>query len=143
MWNMERADQQFSRFIRRRDGRCMNPMCPNGLSRHAEVAQLECSHYYGRGILISRFDPDNCMALCHTCHSMWEHTKEKRYKEVMIRWLGAKKWRALKKRVEDYKNKNIPYLNDNMAIKACREFLTKHKNATATDSIEYEPVPDQ
>lgn len=143
MWNMDRADKEFSLYIRKRDGRCMNPLCPNGMSRSAEVKYLECSHFWPRGDLISRFDPDNCMALCHTCHSMWENTKQGKYRELMIRVLGYKRYQALQKRVEDYKHKNIPYLNDNMAIKACREFLTKQKNATERDGIEYEPVSDQ
>lgn len=127
LWNMDRADKMFSLFIRNRDKRCMNPKCPNGLHYGAEVAQLENSHYWPRGELVSRFDPDNCMSLCHWCHTAWENTKQGTYKEVMIKWLGLKKYNALRKRVEDYKYKNIPFISLNEAIKGCREFLTQQK----------------
>lgn len=63
------------------------------------------------------------MALCHWCHAAWEHTKEEKYRDVMIRWLGEEKFDALTKRVEDYKYKNIPFITQNQAIKGCREFL--------------------
>lgn len=120
---MDRADTMFSRFIRNRDKRCMNPLCPNGFRNNAPINQLECSHYYDRGILISRFDPDNCFSLCHWCHVAWEDTKQGRYTEIMKRWLGITKFKALQKRVEDYKYKSIPHLSKDDAIRDCRVFL--------------------
>lgn len=30
---------------------------------------LHCSHFHGRGKWATRFDPDNCFALCYGCHS--------------------------------------------------------------------------
>lgn len=122
-WNLDRADTMFSLFIRRRDGRCMNPLCPNGYQYGAEPAYLECSHFWGRGILISRFDPDNCMALCHTCHGNWEYDKQGKYREVMIRTIGYKRYKDLEKRVEDYRYKGEPHLTRSRAIANCREFL--------------------
>lgn len=119
-WNLDRADREFSMFIRKRDGRCMNPLCP---TQERNIAALECSHFYGRKYLITRFDPENCIALCHWCHAAWEDTKQGRYREVMIRWLGQRRFDEMEKRFEDYKYKNIPHITMNGAIKACREFL--------------------
>lgn len=127
LWNKERADTQFSLYIRNRDKRCMNPSCQSGYSRSAPVEVLQCSHYWGRAILISRYDPDNCFSLCDGCHKMWENTKQGRYTEVMIRWLGAKRFNALRRRVEKYQHQNIPFITWNDAIKKCREFLTNKK----------------
>jgi hypothetical protein len=132
MWNLERADKEFSLYIRRRDRRCMNPLCPNGYSHGAPIAVLENSHFWPRGDLIARFDPENCIALCHDCHVMWENNKQGKYREVMIRWLGYRKYKALQKRVEDYKYKNIPHMTLSGAIKACREFLTHEKGKTTS-----------
>lgn len=119
-WNADRADSQFSLFIRHRDGRCMNPMCA---TRERDISKLECSHYWDRGIWITRFDPENCIALCHWCHAKWEDTKQGRYREIMIRIIGEDRYAAMQKRVEDYKYKNIPYLSKDMAIQRCREYL--------------------
>ena len=126
-WNLERADKEFSLFVRKRDGRCMNPMCHNGLYRGADPAQLENSHFWPRGDLIARFDPENCIALCHGCHSAWENTKQGKYRDLMIQWLGLRRYNALEKRVEDYKFKNQPQLKLDTEIKKIREFLQNEK----------------
>lgn len=136
-WNLNRADGEFSKFIRRRDGKCMNPKCICGLNYEgAPIAELDCSHYYGRGIWITRFDPDNCIALGRKCHQLWEDDKQGRYREFMIRRLGVKKFRDLQKKVDDYKYKSTPHLSLNEAIKLCREFLTHEKRKTKSTIFE-------
>lgn len=131
-WNLNRADGEFSKHIRRRDGKCMNPKCICGLNYEgAPIEQLDCSHFYGRGLLVSRFDPDNCVALGRKCHELWEQDKQGKYREFMVRWLGSKRYNALVKRVDDYQYKNIPHMTLNKAIKACREFLQNEKGQTA------------
>lgn len=125
-WNLQRADSEFSRFIRKRDGKCMNPWCICGLNfQGAPIERLECSHFYDRGIWLTRFDPDNCVALGRQCHILWEDDKQGRYSDFMIRLLGEKKFDELKRKVDDYKYKNIPHITRDGQIKACREFLTK------------------
>jgi hypothetical protein len=121
-WDLGRADKEFSLYIRTRDRHCMNPRCPHR-DRINGLEWLECSHYFSRTILISRFDPENCFTLCHWCHALWENTKQGTYTKVMIRWLGQNKFDALVERVETYKYKNIPFMTMNQAIKLCREFL--------------------
>lgn len=123
-WDTKKADSEFSLFIRHRDGRCMNPLCKDQVR---DIKALECSHYWSRGIWIARFDPDNCIALCHWCHVAWENTKQGRYREVMIRIIGQDRYDALQKRVEDYKYKNTPVLKVDSVIKQCREFLSTQK----------------
>lgn len=127
-WNLERADSKFSKFVRNRDRKCMNPWCICGLNYiGVPIELLQCSHYYDRGIWLVRFDPDNCIALGPRCHQLWEDDKQGRYREFMIRWLGDKKFKALEKRVDDYKYKNIPYITRDGQIKACREFLKDYE----------------
>lgn len=131
-WNLNKADSEFSRFIRKRDGRCMNPKCICGLNYEgAPIEQLDCSHFYGRGILISRFDPENCIALGRRCHELWEQDKQGRYREFMVRHLGSERYNALVERVENYQYKNIPYLTKDGAIKSCRLFLKEKRGSSS------------
>ncbi len=68
---------------------------------------LHCSHYYGRGKENTRFDPDNCIALCYPCHRLWGHGDEKPlYTAFMKKKLGAAKFRALTRRSNMYKKKD-------------------------------------
>jgi hypothetical protein len=63
------ADQAFSNYIRGRDGwqckRCGTAYAP-------PTKALHCSHFYSRGKWGTRFDPDNCIALCYGCHRYWD-----------------------------------------------------------------------
>jgi len=95
-WLWKRADSEFSLFIRRRDGMCQHPLCPN---RRRPQAELECSHFFGRAMWVARYDPDNCIALCHGCHAKWEARKKTQYREYMIRRLGQKRFDQLERRV--------------------------------------------
>ncbi len=85
------ADRKFSLYIRQRDGRCV--VCGSSLF-------LGCSHYYGRGIYATRYDPDNCITLCQECHEVWEHEKGGVYWNYMFAWLGPQRLEALKTRSE-------------------------------------------
>lgn len=63
------ADKHFSKCIRERAGW----KCERCGSQHQENTQgLHCSHFHGRGKWATRFDPDNCEALCYGCHSYME-----------------------------------------------------------------------
>lgn len=131
LWDVKKADQEFSIFIRKRDGKCMNPKCVCGLNYDGvPIQSLQCSHYYDRGIWLTRYDPDNCIAMGPACHRIWENDKQGRYREFMIRWLGKKKFDDMKQRVDDYLYKNTPVLTISAVVKQCREFITawKRKN---------------
>jgi hypothetical protein len=94
---MKRADDEFSIFIRKRDERCMFPGCTV-----TDPAKLQCSHYIGRAHKATRYDPENCIALCwfhHFKSKEWgfeyqKQTVEKngwdgQYTLWMKNWLGT------------------------------------------------------
>lgn len=58
------ADSAFSKKILARDGHCQYPGCQ-------KTEGLTCSHYFGRAIKNTRFNEDNCIALCRT-HHYWD-----------------------------------------------------------------------
>lgn len=92
IWNLQYADSKFSKFIIKRDGRCARCGCPI-----QEI--LTCSHFKNRQHKGTRFDPDNCDAVCWPCHSQkWENDKAGTYREFKLRQLGVKRLEALEKR---------------------------------------------
>ena len=59
------ADRAFSLYIRTRD----NWTCQRcGRTYTPPTSALHCSHFQGRGKEATRFEPDNCRALCYGCH---------------------------------------------------------------------------
>jgi hypothetical protein len=93
-WKMYYADKKFSEFIRKRDGKCMR--C--GKSDRI----LQNSHYWARQYYSTRFDPQNCIALCAYCHVLapdcWQDDREKQYEAFMLKRLGKAKFEALKEK---------------------------------------------
>ena len=61
VWSLTKADTEFSKYIRDRDLICQFPLC-------SEHERLQCSHWKGRAKNSTRFDPDNCVALCYSHH---------------------------------------------------------------------------
>jgi len=70
------VDSYFSRCIRERAGW----KCERCGAQHQEKSQgLHCSHFHGRGKWATRFDPDNCFAICYGCHAyLGGHPEEHR-----------------------------------------------------------------
>ncbi len=104
-WTLKQADTKFSNLIRGRDGKCMHPKCK------CRSALLQCSHYFGRAIKSTRFDPDNCITLSWYCHYKnkrigFEYQKQTieedgfdgQYTLFMKQWLGPERFNALKER---------------------------------------------
>lgn len=114
IWSTTTADSKFSLFIRQRDGAC---------KRCGAKEYLTCSHFWMRSHSATRFDPENCIALCagpysNQCHETWEHRKNYEYKEWMIGWLGQDKYDALERRARSYKNRAE-------AVAECKEQLNE------------------
>jgi hypothetical protein len=66
------ADHWFSLCIRQR----ANWTCQRcGKKNPPPSKSLHCAHYEGRGNWATRFDPLNCFALCHGCHSFLDGRK--------------------------------------------------------------------
>lgn len=59
-WLIAELDRLTSVSVRRRDRRCVT--CGTAL-------RLQCSHFYSRRHLRTRFDPRNCNAMCAGCNS--------------------------------------------------------------------------
>lgn len=96
IWTYRNADKLFSDYIRQRDGwNCRR--CSKNFEHR--TGQLHNSHFWGRGRMITRFDPENCIALCFHCHKFkMENEKQGEYKGLMVKWLGQDRYDALEKR---------------------------------------------
>ena len=104
---IDRADAEFSKYIRLRDGECVR--CHRLPSNNVEgepIVGLQNSHYFGRGKESTRFDPDNCDALCFGCHQYWGSTDREAYREFKVKQLGEKGFKALTLRASLHKKKD-------------------------------------
>ncbi len=104
---LRKTDKMFSLLIRERDGwRCR--ACGDKSKNYGCNRQgLHCSHYYSRGRENTRFDFDNCIALCTYHHNQWGHGEERGdYTEYMIERLGQRGFVDLKERANTYKKRN-------------------------------------
>lgn len=103
---IRKADVEFSKYIRHRaNWRCEVPTCQKDYRENTQG--LHCSHYYGRGRENTRFDPDNCIALCYYHHSRWGHGDERdSYTEYMERRLGQQAFKKLKLRAFQFTKKD-------------------------------------
>ena len=109
LWSEKTADDRFSVHIRTRDGKCLR--C-NGEYR------LTCSHFHGRTLSLTRFDPENCDTFCLWCHDILETKKNlgQEYYQFKLLQLGQEKFDALKVRADTIFSRSD-------AIKNCMEFL--------------------
>lgn len=108
IWNLKYTDNKFSLHIRARDGKCMR--CGSA------DKSLDNSHYWRRDMKGTRFDPNNCIALCRECHTIWERQQNPEYKAWMIRWLGEEEYQAVEHRARSYKHQRT-------AITECMNLL--------------------
>ena len=88
------SDRLWTKYIRIRD----NFTCQKCGRQYAEdnCRNLGVSHYYGRGNENTRFDDDNCIALCTLpCHQRWGEQDRAEYTEFMKQRLGEDGFRNL------------------------------------------------
>ncbi len=109
LWSTSTADKYFSKFIRQRDEHCLKCKTTEGLTN---------SHYWRRGHSATRFDPDNCIALCGRCHSLWENLKNREYMDFMIERLGQKKYTELERKARSFKRRED-------AVRECMTLLAE------------------
>ena len=112
VWKTTYADKMFSKFITQRDGKCL---------RCSTTDNLTNSHYWRRGHSGTRFHPDNCITLCHTCHSEWENLKNYDYKVFMLVRLGEDNYNAVERLARTFKNRGE-------AVMECMELLKAKRN---------------
>lgn len=98
------TDKLFSQYIRQR----ANWKCEACGKNYKDNPQgLHCSHYYGRGREATRFEPDNCLALCFYHHRLWGHGDLRdEYTAFMKKKLGEKRWRTLMLQANSYQKKD-------------------------------------
>ena len=80
------ADRVFSEFIRLRDKQCVR--CGRRGTGPKGIIGLQASHYFGRANRSTRFDSENCDALCMGCHQMWGSTDREGYRAFKVKQLG-------------------------------------------------------
>lgn len=90
IWSSNKADTEFSKFIRERDGKCL---------RCGTTQDLTNSHFWSRANSSLRYEPDNCVTLCRwKCHFFgWEKEKQGAYRDFMIQRLGQERYDELYK----------------------------------------------
>lgn len=96
------ADKSFSLWIRHRDDMtCQKCKIQYEYSDN----QLDCSHYKSRSKRSVRFDEENCVTLCKSCHLYFDGNtwlglpkREQEHREFMIKRLGLKRLEALEVR---------------------------------------------
>lgn len=87
---LDKNDILFSKMIRERDdNKCI--FCP----KRAPDWRMTCSHFWGRGDKIHRFDPKNCDTLCIECHVKHEGNKQGYYRDFKVKQLGMKLYRKM------------------------------------------------
>jgi hypothetical protein len=102
---IDKADKVFSLFIRERDNwKCVR--CSRVFGGSVCVGGLHNSHYFGRARENTRFDPDNCDALCFGCHQEWGSNDREAYREFKIKQLGENRFKILTVAANTYKKKD-------------------------------------
>jgi len=91
------ADSWFSKCIRlRASWKCEN--CHKQYD--SSSCGLHCSHFHGRGTWSTRFDPDNCEALCYSCHMYFTANPHEHQRHIFDK-LGAGAYALLLERRND------------------------------------------
>lgn len=83
-----RATEVFNRWIRNRDGRCME--C-------GVTINLTCAHFFTAKRHSTRWDPENACALCFACHRHYTDNREA-WTEWLVKRLGQEKYDEIEQR---------------------------------------------
>lgn len=112
MWGikLDKADIMFSKYIRKRDGKCMR--CKRSGTGKDGIEGLQASHYFGRRSEGTRFDPCNVDALCAGCHQYWGSDDKEGYRDFKIKQLGENGFKMLQVSWRTYhkKDRKLAYL---------------------------------
>ena len=96
---IDRLDALVSKIVRDRDRRCVD------CGRYPEPdLQLTHAHIFPRDNMSVRFDPNNGVTLCFTCHR-WYHDHPVQFKLWIIRLIGREKYDSLERQsraIEDH-----------------------------------------
>jgi hypothetical protein len=106
------SDKIFSLYIRHRDKRCQ--LC----LQVRDIKSLDCSHHFSRTSRATRWDPQNCVALCRDCHK-WLSDHPTEYVLFMIRRLGLPAYEDLQRRAKSIAR----YVDEKAISQANRQLL--------------------
>lgn len=93
--NLEKElDKLFADYIKLRDNwTCQR--CGRKYWEHDE--NIQCSHYWNRGNMGTRYERDNCIALCKDCHSLWESDPNNEYTNFIKKNIGIQRYETLER----------------------------------------------
>lgn len=96
------ADRYFSLFVRYR----ANWRCERCFTQYEVGSQgLHCSHFWGRARESTRFDPINCSAHCHGCHSFLTANPEE-HRAWKLKQIGQREYDLLMVRANTSQKKD-------------------------------------
>ena len=98
----KKLDVLFSKFIRKRDGKCLKCGRTDG--------GLQCAHIAGRRSLAGRWNEDNAITLCYFCHLRWSHQNPLEFAEWLKKYLPSYYAEALKVTKTTVKNLDLEEL---------------------------------
>jgi len=103
----------------------MHPRCPR--KGDTDTKWMQCSHFWRREILATRFDPENCDTAHPGCHRFkWEVDKQGEYRNFKIAQLGLRKFNQMQKRAMDCQDGRVRMTRREAIIKLMK-FLKKWK----------------
>lgn len=92
------ADSRWSKAVRERDGyrcrRCGKQHATNSTGLHA-------AHIFSRGILRTRHDVINGLAMCWGCHVVFDHMEKSERENFARLMIGDEEYDALKERARN------------------------------------------
>ena len=122
---IDAADKAFSLYIRRRD----NWTCQRCGRRYEEGdAGLNCAHYWNRWREGTRFEPDNCVALCFGCPKLLDGDERERFTEILLKRLGKDRLLTLELQARSYKKKDrkMSLIISNKLLEELNEISTRN-----------------
>lgn len=109
LWSIERADIEFSKWLRNKIGKCEKCGTTEGLT---------CSHYIGRAEYATRYLELNCDCLCFSCHKFFEDRKQFEYRDWKIAKHGQEEHDKLR-------NMKYSYVSTSQSIYDLMKLLNK------------------
>ena len=106
-WNtikLDKADILFSRYIRRRDGKCVR--CGRKGEGDEGIKGLQASHFFSRRNESVRFDLENVDSLCPGCHRYLGTEHRDEYEKLKKKQLGEVRLDMLRIRANTYQKKD-------------------------------------
>lgn len=119
---LDAADTLFSKYVRKRD----KWQCQRCGKQYREGDQgLHCSHFYGRTRESTRFDPENCDALCFSCHKFFDEKDHLAHVEWKKQRLGEERFKMLRIRADSFQKKDRK-----LALLTIKKMLEEYEHPT-------------